>query len=170
MVPSDYVRRLRAHVGHDWLLLPSAVALVERHSGELLLVRQADMADWSLPGGAIELGETPTQAVVREVAEETGLDIEEVELVTVVGGPRYRVVYASGDQVEYTSAIYRSRCRADQEPVPDGVELAELCWCPPERLDEYSMIPYVQNLLVDLGLLADTTGHRQGPAASSEGA
>lgn len=153
MTTSSYIQRMRSFVGHDWLLVPSAVALLERGDNELLLVRQVDTQDWSLPGGAIEFGETPLQAVVREVSEETGLNCMDLELVTVVGGPRYRVIYPNGDKVEYTSAVYRGQCSSAKEPVADGVELAEICWCPRERLADLPLISYVENLLGDIDLL-----------------
>ncbi len=153
MAISEYVQRLRSIVGHDWLLLASAVALIERNAGELLFVRQVGMHGWSLPGGAIEFGETPVEAVIREVAEETGLRCLSPQLITVVGGPRYRVAYPNGDKVEYTSAIYRARCVDDSAMVADGNELAELRWCTKECIGDLAMIPYVENLLVDLDLL-----------------
>ncbi|MCY0908566.1 MAG: NUDIX domain-containing protein, partial [Sulfobacillus thermotolerans] len=40
---------------------------------ELLLIRRRDSHQWALPGGAVEIGETPSEAVIREVVEETGI-------------------------------------------------------------------------------------------------
>jgi ADP-ribose pyrophosphatase YjhB (NUDIX family) len=58
---------------------------IARHDEDVLLVRASSRSDlpgtWWLPGGGVEFGEHPESAVVREVAEETGLD------VTVVGQP-----------------------------------------------------------------------------------
>ncbi len=55
-----------------------AVGAVARAGGALLLVRRAqppEAGSWSVPGGRVERGETLAEAVVREVAEETGLDV-----------------------------------------------------------------------------------------------
>ena len=51
--------------------------------GRILLIRRADNALWAMPGGALEVGETPAQGVVREVLEETGVTCEPVALVGV---------------------------------------------------------------------------------------
>ncbi|MFU8805204.1 MAG: NUDIX domain-containing protein [Bradymonadaceae bacterium] len=70
---SDYYKRLREKIGHDLLMMPSVAAVIHDDQGQVLLMRQRDGGEWSLPAGAIEPGETPARAVVREVAEETGL-------------------------------------------------------------------------------------------------
>lgn len=60
--------------------------------GRLLLVQQAETGYWSTPGGAVELGETPADAAVREAWEETGLLVEPVALIGVFGGSVLRPV------------------------------------------------------------------------------
>ena len=73
---SPYFQQLRARIGHDLLLLPSVAAVIRNSDGRLLLQEKASGEGWSLPAGAIEPGESPAQAVRREVLEETGLTIE----------------------------------------------------------------------------------------------
>jgi 8-oxo-dGTP pyrophosphatase MutT (NUDIX family) len=54
---------------------------VQNQRGEVLLVRRADDGRWAMPGGWVDPGETPDQAVVREVLEETGLQVSAPRLV-----------------------------------------------------------------------------------------
>ena len=53
----------------------SVAAVVLNEKGEILLVKRRDAPIWILPGGGIDPGETPEKAVVREVKEETGIDV-----------------------------------------------------------------------------------------------
>jgi len=97
-----------------------AGALVHK-GGRLLLVRrneQPDIGKWSFPGGAVELGETTQEAAVREVKEETGLDIKIERLFDVLtlmpheGGstsPRQAVV------IDYLCKPVRGRVRLNRE-------------------------------------------------------
>ncbi len=62
-------------------------------SGEVLLCRLSYVDLWSLPGGAVELGETPPEAVIREIKEETGLDAEVRRLVSVDTKSNAEVVF-----------------------------------------------------------------------------
>jgi 8-oxo-dGTP diphosphatase len=70
---SPYIAALRARLGSTRLLLPSVTGVVYDSDGGILLVCQREGAIWSTPGGVIEPDETPADAVVREVREETGL-------------------------------------------------------------------------------------------------
>lgn len=66
---------------------PSPVAVgdgaVIDAEGAILLIRRADNGLWAMPGGLLDVGETPAQGVAREVLEETGVRCEPVQLVGV---------------------------------------------------------------------------------------
>ena len=66
---SAYVRGLRARVGRELLLVPGVAAVVRDGAGRVLAQHRADNGVWGLPGGAIDPGEAPACAVVREVRE-----------------------------------------------------------------------------------------------------
>src|SRR5258706_1743309 len=110
MPMSDYVRRVRAKMGNEFLLMRSVTALVFNGQGRVLLVRPSRRENvWVAPGGAVDPDEQPQDAVVREVWEETGLLVEPMELRGVFGGPEYRVWYANGDEVGYMMAAHEYR-------------------------------------------------------------
>jgi 8-oxo-dGTP pyrophosphatase MutT (NUDIX family) len=104
---SPYLRRLRSKIGHDLLLLPSVAAVIKDVDDRILLQEKSSGEGWSLPAGAIEPGETPEQAICREVREETGLLVEPRGIIGVFGGSHFRHVYPNGDEVEYTVVLFR---------------------------------------------------------------
>src|SRR5437868_4217600 len=99
---SAYLAALRRHVGHDLIVMPAACALVRGAAGRVLIQRRADSGVWELPGGAIDPGEAPAQALVREIFEETGLVVRPRRLLGVLGGEALRLRYPNGDVTEYT--------------------------------------------------------------------
>jgi 8-oxo-dGTP pyrophosphatase MutT (NUDIX family) len=85
--------------------MPAVAAIVRDQNGCVLVQQQHD-GSWSLPAGAVEPGESPSAAVVREVLEETGLRVQPRRIAAVVGGISCRVRYANGDQVEYVVTVF----------------------------------------------------------------
>jgi 8-oxo-dGTP pyrophosphatase MutT (NUDIX family) len=87
---SSYLRDLRAIVGPRLLLMPGVAALVRDASERVLFMHRADDGRWGLPAGAIDPGESPTAAIVREVREETGLVVRPSGVAGVFGGAGFR--------------------------------------------------------------------------------
>ncbi|WP_050029160.1 NUDIX domain-containing protein [Verrucomicrobium sp. BvORR034] len=112
---SPYYKKLRSVYGKGLLIMPSVAAVIRDEADRLLLIEMHD-GNWSLPAGAIEPGETPEQAVAREVKEETGMICTECRLLALLGGSGYRYTYSNGDQVEYLVALYRCAAKEDGEP------------------------------------------------------
>jgi 8-oxo-dGTP pyrophosphatase MutT (NUDIX family) len=103
---SPYFRQLRSKIGHDLLLVPSVAAVIRDPEGRVLFQEKSSGEGWSLPAGAIEPGESPAQAICREVREETGLLVEPREIIGAFGGVEFRYTYPSGDRVEYAVVLY----------------------------------------------------------------
>jgi ADP-ribose pyrophosphatase YjhB (NUDIX family) len=103
---SDYLRDLRRLVGQRLLLLPGVAAIVRDAEDRVLFIRRADNGKWGLPAGAIDPGETPAEAVAREVREETGLEVRPTRVAGVFGGAGFRVRYENGDEAEYTVVVF----------------------------------------------------------------
>jgi ADP-ribose pyrophosphatase YjhB (NUDIX family) len=143
---SPYVARLRALVGNELLHLPSVAALCRDDSGRILLVKQIDSGKWSTPGGAIEPGESPEQATIREVHEETGLHISVDGLRTAVGGPEYRTIYGNGDELSFVVLVYDATVTGG-EPTPDDEETSDVGWFAIEELDELPRENFLNLLL-----------------------
>jgi 8-oxo-dGTP pyrophosphatase MutT (NUDIX family) len=103
---SDYLREVRRAVGTRLLLLPGVAGIVRDEDGRVLFIRRADDGHWGLPAGGIEPGESPAQAIAREVHEETGLVVRPARVAGVFGGPGFRHRYGNGDEVEWTVVVF----------------------------------------------------------------
>ena len=94
----------------------------------MLLVRHAGHRDgWGTVGGAIEIGESPAEAAVREAGEEIGAEVRLVRLLDVLGGPDYQVSYPNGDHTAYVTAVYAAELTGGVLR-PDGSEVSGLAW------------------------------------------
>jgi len=105
----SYILWLRRRVGAGLLLVPAVAAVIHDSQGRLLLQEKASGEGWSLPAGAIEPGESPAQAVLREIAEETGFSAAVVRILGVFGGESFRYTYPNGDEVEYVVTLFQCR-------------------------------------------------------------
>ena len=142
---SSHIRALRAHVGNARLLVPSVSGIIRDGDGRILLVQQRDDGKWSTPGGAIEMDETPANAVVREVWEENGLVVVPTRLIGVYGGPSFVVRYPNGDETQYISAMFACEVQSG-ELRADGDEVHTLQYW---SLDEALRLP-LSPWLVDM--------------------
>ena len=90
------------------LLQDGAAAIVVNDKGQILLQRRADRDKWGLPGGCQELGERFQDTIIREIKEETNLDVkeEDLELIDIVSGSTRRNDYPNGDVVINNTALY----------------------------------------------------------------
>jgi 8-oxo-dGTP pyrophosphatase MutT (NUDIX family) len=126
---SPFYKSLRERVGRDLLLVPAVSALVHDNEG-CLLVHQRPDGSWSLPAGAIEPGETPAQAIVRETFEETGFHVVPERVVAVLGGESCRVRNAKGEQLEYLLTVFACRVVGGR-PSTDSDETTAIAFLPP---------------------------------------
>jgi 8-oxo-dGTP pyrophosphatase MutT (NUDIX family) len=145
MAISPYVRQLRDAVGHTRLFLPSAAGLV-RDGNRLLLVQNRENHHWTTPGGAIEPDETPAEAVVREVWEETGLVVRPRSLFAVYGGPKFLVRYSNGDETQYVSIMFDCEIESG-EPRPDGDETVAVQFYSLDEARTLALSPWLSHML-----------------------
>jgi ADP-ribose pyrophosphatase YjhB (NUDIX family) len=155
---APHLARLRALVGHELLLIPSVSVLPVDQTGRVLLVRhQGQGAAWATVGGAIDIGESPAEAAVREAREEIGTDVRLVELLDVLGGPNYEVHYANGDRTAYVTSVYRAEV-VGEEPAPDGDEVGEIGWFSRDQLPQIGLGVFARALLIAVGYLTRSAG------------
>ncbi len=130
-------------------LLPAAFAVVRNGSGRILLVRRADDGYWELPGGRVEVGESASAAVVREVAEEAGVTIQVTELAGVYSDPGHVLAYSHGEGIYQQLAVCFHAVTSAQEAQPDEDETSAAAWFDPERATQLMMHPAVRQRLAD---------------------
>src|SRR5918997_3914894 len=90
-------------------LVPGASAIVTDEHGRVLMQRRSDSGNWALPGGTMDIGETLQQCAVREVKEETGLDIEITGLLGIYTDPAHVIAYADGEVRQEFNVTYLGR-------------------------------------------------------------
>ncbi|HWK22820.1 MAG TPA: NUDIX hydrolase [Ureibacillus sp.] len=104
----EYYKQLRKYVGHDPLILPGSTVIIVNEKKEILL-QQRPCGNWGLPGGLMDLGESFEEVARREVLEETGLVIEDLELLGVFSGKDYFCKVANGDEFYSVTAVFLSK-------------------------------------------------------------
>ncbi len=126
------------------VVLVSAVALVDG-DGRVLLTQRPEgksMAGlWEFPGGKVKDGETPEQALIRELAEELAID--------VAGNCLAPLTFASHAYEEFHLLMPLFLCRV-WKGIPTPCEGQELTWVAPSRLRDYAMPPADEPLVAIL--------------------
>ena len=105
--------------------------------GRVLLVRRAKPpleGRWSIPGGTVELGETLEQALVREMAEETGLEVEPLEVLTV-----FDRIEREGAEVAFHHVIVDYLCRRVSGEARAASDALEVAWATADELGRYDL-------------------------------
>ncbi len=95
---TDYISYLRGMVGHSKVIMTFAGGCVVDSAGRLLLQKRAGANVWGLPGGSMELGESAEMTAIREIREETGINVKVDALQGIY--TQYDAVYANGDQAQ----------------------------------------------------------------------
>jgi 8-oxo-dGTP diphosphatase len=134
---SSYFAGLREHVGHDLLLMPCAAGIVHDEHGRILLQRRSDTGTWGVPGGALDPGEQPAQACVREVYEETGLVVRPLSVVAVETHPI--TTYPNGDVVQAIATVFSCEIVGGELASLDGESL-ELTFFARDELPDDDLI------------------------------
>ena len=96
-------------LNHKFVLLQDgAAAVILNDEGQILLQSRADNDRWGLPGGCQELGERFEDTIIREIKEETNLDVleEDLDLIGIVSGNTRRKDYPNGDIVINNTALF----------------------------------------------------------------
>lgn len=104
----EYIKGMRKFVGHAPIMICACGLLIFNEKGQVLLQRRSDDGLWGNPGGSMDLGETIYDTIIREIKEETNLDVkeEDLELLDIVSGPTRRNDYPNGDVVINNTALY----------------------------------------------------------------
>ncbi|MFI5716067.1 NUDIX hydrolase [Nocardia sp. NPDC051750] len=116
-------------------------ALVQDDQGRILLIRRSDNGLYSIPGGGLEAGETVAQAVVREIHEETGIDVEVSELVGVFSNPEHIIAYDDGEVRQEFSICFRAQPIGGDLRTSD--ESTKVEWVRPTELAERDIHPSI---------------------------
>ncbi|HVT21050.1 MAG TPA: NUDIX domain-containing protein [Mycobacteriales bacterium] len=120
-----------------------AGAVVRDADGRLLLVRRGHppaQGSWSLPGGRVEPGEAHAEAAVREVREETGLDVEVGDLLRSVALPGGYLVH------DFAATVTGGTLHA-------GDDADDVRWCGPTELENLPLSPGLLDELHAMGVL-----------------
>lgn len=132
----DYLNDPKAPAANS--LVPSANAIVMNEAAEILLICRTDNGNWSLPGGAMDLGESLGRTAIRETLEETGIDIRLTGVSGVYTNPNHVLEYTSNGEVRQEFSVVFTAEQEGGHPTPSS-ESSRVEWVAPDTLRSLQM-------------------------------
>ena len=140
----SYIQNLRQKVGCELLQIPAVAALIRDARNQLLFVRKSEDGVWGLPAGAIEPGESPKEAIKREVFEETGYKVSPTRIAGIFGGAALRYTYPNGHKVEYLVTLIE--CEVIEQVAASDNEISEMKYFAEDDMPKI-VLPYPLEVL-----------------------
>jgi 8-oxo-dGTP diphosphatase len=125
-----------------WVMMAASGVVVE--DGKLLLLRDLQ-GFWSGVGGFVESGESPEEAIVREVQEELGVG------ATVIRHLRPLIVWNVAQlEAPVSFLLFPHRLKLESHDLsPDPMEVTDVAWTAPDRLGDFEMLPHIRVMFED---------------------
>lgn len=120
-------------------IVPAASAIVRNAEGKILLERRRDNARWGLPSGVMEIGERIGETIVREVKEETGLDIQVDYIVGIYTNPQHIIAFSDGEVRQQFSLCFA--CTLLGGEIQVSSESLEVGFFSPEEIEQLNLHP-----------------------------
>jgi ADP-ribose pyrophosphatase YjhB (NUDIX family) len=117
-------------------------AFIQDEQGRLLMIRRTDNNLYSIPGGQVEPGETLSQAAVREVKEETGIEVEVTGLIGIYSNPNHVIAYDDGEVRQEFSICFRAR--PIDGKLRTSEESSEVYWVARDDISSLNIHPSIQ--------------------------
>lgn len=145
----SYIKDLRKYVGHEPILTAGVGLFVFNNNDEVLMQLRTDYNMWGFPGGAMELGESFEETAIRELKEETNLDIDDMKLLKVLSGKDTYREYPNGDKLYDITGIFVIKKYHGDLKVNDD-ESKKLGWFKINNLPD-NMTEHTRNYITKFG-------------------
>lgn len=145
----NYIKFLRQYVGHEPILTAGVGIFVFNKNKQVLMQLRTDYNQWGFPGGAMELGESFEETAMRELKEETNLDIIDLKMVKILSGKETYREYPNGDKLYDITAIFVVTNYSGKLKVNDK-ESKKLDWFSIDKLPE-NVTSYTRKCLEKYG-------------------
>ena len=123
-------------------IVPAASAIITNDEGKILLHRRSDNDLWALPGGAMEIGESIAETVVREVKEETGLDVKLEYIVGIYTDSHHAIAFSDGEVRQQFSLCFACTIIGGTMSVSD--ESFEVAFISTQEIEHLNMHPSIR--------------------------
>ncbi len=120
-------------------IVPAASAIVRNTEGKILFERRSDNGRWGLPSGVMEIGERIGETIVREVKEETNLDIRVDYLVGIYTNPHHLIAFSDGEVRQQFSLCFA--CTLLGGEIHVSSESFEVAFFSPEEIEQLHLHP-----------------------------
>lgn len=107
---------------------PAAAVAIFNSKNELLLLHRRDNGKWTMPGGTLEFGESLADCALREVKEESGLDVKIKDIIGTYTDPNIRVAYSDGEVRQEFTILYYGEVNGYDVMLDD--ESSQFQWVP----------------------------------------
>lgn len=134
-VRKDYYHSANAPKANS--IHPAAAVALITEDKRLLMLKRADSGNWTMPGGTMEFGESLKDCAIREVFEETGLNVEIRDIIGIYTDPQVVVEYSDGEVRQEFSVLYYGIVKDGNEHIDE--ESTEFKWVSLSELHTLSM-------------------------------
>ena len=125
-----YISELRKYVGHSPIMATSIMCIIYDREKGILFEKSADFGVWCVPGGALEIGESLEEGLKREVKEETGVEIEIIDLLGICDH------IVPNEEVHWVSPSYLCKITKGEPTIMEPTKHADMKWFSLEQLPQ----------------------------------
>ena len=125
----------------------SCAVIFNENRDAILFTRRTDNGQWCLPGGTMEPGESVEETCIREIWEETGLDIRICKLIGVYSSPHMVIQYADNIRWQLVSMSFEAEIVGGSLGLSD--ETTEFGYFTPSQIEQMDLMEHHRQRIVD---------------------